>query len=359
MKDDIYTKNFELIKKINPEIDSKGVNERIKSIKWDLKLKPYTCEITVNTGCNNRCIFCYNDPSVLHEKNTPSLSDIHRTLYAGRKHNLWIASVIGGEPTLRDDITEIAAFAKKLGYRCIKICTNGRKLSNHEYASKLIKSGYNSFDISLHSIKPQIHDYLVGIKGAWKETVKAMKTIKELGAELATAQVLNSHNFKDFPDFFDFAYNEMKINYFNIIMGNYYGAMKINQSELEANIVEVAEYVKKAIKIIEKNRFPVFTRILINFPPCLFPEYINIIADWEKKNREKETVMLYDSTLTDIEKINEARSAKIKWLCPNCILNDRCRGFNKEHIKKIKRGIIKPVKKIPEFKIKTTFNYEI
>lgn len=359
MKDEILKRNFNLIKKINPNLKPKYILERIKSIEWELSEKPYTCEVSVNSSCNNRCVFCYNHPSVLTQNNAPSLNKIYQILYKGAKEKSWIASIIGGEPTLRKDITEISLFARKIGYKCVKICTNGRKLSDKKYAKSLIKSGFNSFDISLHSINPKTHDDLVGIKGAWEETVKAMKTIKELNSELATAQVLNSLNYKDFPEFFDFAYNELKINYFNIIVGNYYGAMKINKTKLAANIVEVSKYVKKAMKMVEKSGFPLFTRILINFPPCLFPEYLNIIADWEKNSPRRETVMLYDETSTTIAEINENRSVKIDWLCPRCILKDKCRGFNKEHTENIKRGSIEPVKKIPKFKIKTTFKYDI
>ncbi|MEF3280843.1 MAG: radical SAM protein [Elusimicrobiota bacterium] len=352
-----FENNFKLIKRLNPKLPKAEIEKRIKAIEWDLSLKPYSAEVTVNTTCNNRCLFCYNDPKLLNHNQNISFEKICKVLYIGKKQGCWIASIIGGEPTLREDIFKISEFARKLGYECIKLCTNGRRLSDIKYAKRLIDAGFNSFDISLHSSKSNIHDTLVGRKGAFKETMKAMENIKELGAELATAIVLNKLNYKDFVNFFNLTYNKLQINYFNIIAANSSGAMRINK-ELLCEISDLAVEIRRGLKIAEAYGFPFFTRILINFPPCLLPEYLNIIADWETNQKVDEVVLIPEEKISDMKTILRNRSAKIKGICGKCILNERCRGFNIEYIDQIDIKKINPIKKIPKQKFKTTFTYE-
>ncbi len=274
---DFVKKNFTLIKKINKNIDEKLIIERIKNIKWDLSLYPKTCEITVNTKCNSKCIFCYSETEILKNDIKPSLDEIYKTLYIGRKNGSWIAVIIGGEPTLRKDIGKIANFARKLGYPCIKLCTNGFKLADKKLVKKLRDDGFNMFDISIHGYNEKIHDKLVGIKGAFSRIMKAIENLKELGCEIGTNQVINKINYSTFPEFMDFTYNKIGINYYNIIYEHYIGQAKLNESILKVKISEIVPCIIEGLKVIERKSLPSFARILVNIPPCFLPQYINIL----------------------------------------------------------------------------------
>lgn len=87
---------------------------------------------------------------------------------------LWDAGVphvcfTGGEPTLREDLVELIRYAEKLG-QVSGLLTNGRRLQNQEYLNQLLYAGLDYLQITLLSHQPQIHDRIVGIDGAWKET---------------------------------------------------------------------------------------------------------------------------------------------------------------------------------------------
>lgn len=353
MKNDIINENYKLIKTISPQLDEKSIIKRIKNIKWSLKNFPQTTEITVNSLCNNKCIFCYNPPELLKNDIHPSLKSIYKTLYHSKKNGAWICVIIGGEPTLRKDIGKIASFARKIGYTCVKLCTNGRKLSDRKFLRSLIDDGFNMFDISIHSHIPEVHDKLVGISKAFSATMKACENVISMGFELGTNQVINNLNYRSFAGFMDFAYNQLGINYYNIIYGHYSGCMYEHKDVLKVKVSSVISYIKEGMEVLVKSKMPSFARILVNFPPCLLTEYLNILADWEKTGKPE--VLYVGEELINMKEMKK-NQGRYSPLCKKCILYYKCRGFDSTYFPVFGDKELKPVKEIPEFKLKTLFD---
>lgn len=345
-----YKKNLEFLYKTK-EIRKEIIKKRIKNIKWPINIFPQTCEITVTHKCNLKCIFCYEENK---KNNDPSIELITKTLSSSRKEGSWICVVIGGEATLRDDLPIIGRIAKKIGYECIKICTNGIKLSDKKFLKKLISSGFNMFDITLMSIESKIHDYLTGIEGNYNRLMKAFQNLKENNCEIGINIVINKLNYKNFTKFIDFTYNNLGVNYYNIIFGHYDGNFKKNIAELAVKYSEVLKDIKQGLHIIEKTKIPVFARMLVNFPPCLLPEYLNIIADWEIEKLPKENILLN----SNIDKLYNKRIYFYKKIekCKNCILKNKCKGIDKRYLNLFGISEFKPLTHIPNQKIQTTFS---
>ncbi|MFN4220622.1 MAG: radical SAM protein, partial [bacterium] len=112
------------------------IHKRIKNIKWPIDRYPQRCEITVTHKCNLKCMFCYEEKEKI--KDNPSIKLITNTLSLSKKMGSWICVIIGGEPTLRKDIALIGRIAKKIGYECIVLATNGTNLANEKYLKTLI-----------------------------------------------------------------------------------------------------------------------------------------------------------------------------------------------------------------------------
>ncbi|NIV39991.1 MAG: radical SAM protein, partial [Anaerolineae bacterium] len=49
--------------------------------------------------------------------------------------------------------------------------TNGRKLADRAYLDELLLAGLDHIQITLESHDAAIHDRMVGVEGAWAETV--------------------------------------------------------------------------------------------------------------------------------------------------------------------------------------------
>jgi uncharacterized radical SAM superfamily Fe-S cluster-containing enzyme len=118
---------------------------------WDCGLCPehrqHTCTglLEVTQRCNLRCSVCFadagNDPPP-----DPPLSHIEaqlsRLLAVSGPCNVQLS---GGEPTLRDDLPEIVALARSMGFPFIQINTNGLRLARDPtYMDRLGEAGLAS-----------------------------------------------------------------------------------------------------------------------------------------------------------------------------------------------------------------------
>lgn len=86
----------------------------------------------------------------------------------------------GGEPTIRNDISEIVNDAKNKGYRRIKVSTNGRSFADIQFLQRLLGSGCNLFEIELWGSNPSLHDHLTQTNGSFRETVTGLENLTAL-----------------------------------------------------------------------------------------------------------------------------------------------------------------------------------
>lgn len=133
---------------------------------------PYRMDLALTYRCNNRCIHCYNEGS--RAQNELSTADWLRIL--DKIWNLGIPHVVftGGEPTLKDNLPELIAYAENLGL-ITGLNTNGRRLSQPDYLQKLVEAGLDHVQITLESYNASIHDAIVASRGAWEQTIEGIK----------------------------------------------------------------------------------------------------------------------------------------------------------------------------------------
>jgi len=92
--------------------------------------------INVISRCNLNCPFCFARANE-YEAGEPSIGEIKRKIQGFRGSTVYLS---GGEPTLRDDLFDIIREIKKLGYNVV-LFTNGKKLSDKDFAYRLKKTG--------------------------------------------------------------------------------------------------------------------------------------------------------------------------------------------------------------------------
>jgi uncharacterized radical SAM superfamily Fe-S cluster-containing enzyme len=119
--------------------------------------------IEVTSLCNLRCAFCFADSGATGRRN-PDLSEIrvrYETLLAnGYQCNIQLS---GGEPTIRDDLPEIVALGRSIGFEFIQLNTNGLRLaSDPEYLERLKEAGLSSVFLQFDGIENKIHRVLRG-----------------------------------------------------------------------------------------------------------------------------------------------------------------------------------------------------
>ncbi len=105
--------------------------------------------IDITNRCNLTCPVCFANASVTGYVYEPSRKQIEDMLQNLRK-NRPIAPVAlqfsGGEPTLREDLPELATRAKELGFEHVEVNTNGLRISkSSDYIKHLMEAGVDTF----------------------------------------------------------------------------------------------------------------------------------------------------------------------------------------------------------------------
>ena len=129
-------------------------------------------DLALTYRCNNECHHCYNARSRSH----PEMSTGQWKLVIDKVWDLAIPHIVftGGEPTLREDLPELIAYAEQKGM-IAGLNTNGRRLSQPDYVQTLVDAGLDHVQITLESHLSVIHDEMVNCTGAWKQTVAGVK----------------------------------------------------------------------------------------------------------------------------------------------------------------------------------------
>jgi len=99
----------------------------------------------------------------------------------------------GGEPLLRDDLSEILSFIKDRGIASVVI-TNGALLTREKVAATMVGGTY---EVTLLSYRRNVHDKLANCQGAWNAVVDGMANIRQAGGNLVTVFVATKLNYMD------------------------------------------------------------------------------------------------------------------------------------------------------------------
>ena len=150
--------------------------------------------------CNLSCMHCYSDS---HDREYPG----ELTTEEGRRLLDDLASfgaptVIfsGGEPLVRPDLFELAAYAGEVGLRCV-LSTNGTLISQ-EVARKIKEAAFSYVGISLDGIGAA-HDKVRGRKGAYDEALRGLRYCRDEGTRVGLRFTVHRQNFGQLPGIFD------------------------------------------------------------------------------------------------------------------------------------------------------------
>lgn len=150
--------------------------------------------------CNQKCLHCYAAGQEGAEVPELSTGEWKKIIDACRKANIPQLTFTGGEPTLRDDLTELVAYSK---WFVTRLNTNGRKLTP-ELCKDLYEASLDSVQITLYSSDPGIHNQLVGAQG-FEDTVEGIRNALAAGlnASVNTPLCKLNGNYTDTLKFLD------------------------------------------------------------------------------------------------------------------------------------------------------------
>jgi uncharacterized radical SAM superfamily Fe-S cluster-containing enzyme len=119
--------------------------------------------IEVTHRCDLRCPVCFADAG------GPGTRDMDPGEIEHRLRGLWETAgpvnlqLSGGEPCVRDDLSEIAALARRLGFGFIQVNTNGLRLAREpEFARRLAEAGVATIFLQFDGTRDDIYRRLRG-----------------------------------------------------------------------------------------------------------------------------------------------------------------------------------------------------
>jgi radical SAM protein with 4Fe4S-binding SPASM domain len=155
--------------------------------------------------CNLRCIHCY--ASALDKKDPAELDTLQGKKLIADLADFKVPVILfsGGEPLLREDIFELAAFASRKGLR-MALSTNGT-LIDAEKARRIKDTGFAEVGISLDGIGAA-NDRFRRAKGAYRAALQGIRNCLALGIRVSLRLTMTRFNHSQVPFIFGLAESE-------------------------------------------------------------------------------------------------------------------------------------------------------
>ncbi len=158
--------------------------------------------LRVTDRCDLHCIHCFVDSGAGME-NELTTDEIKGIIDWAVKHGAFRLGITGGEPTLREDLVEIAGYAIENGLWTM-ITTNGFSLTE-DLCRRLKEIKINQVDVSIDNSTAEAHDHFRGRKGSFERATKAVKMLRSYDIRTAITAVVSTRNFEDLPSLYQLA----------------------------------------------------------------------------------------------------------------------------------------------------------
>jgi radical SAM protein with 4Fe4S-binding SPASM domain len=161
---------------------------------------PYRMDLALTYRCNNDCAHCYN----ARERNYPELTTEDWKCILDKLWQLGIPHIIftGGEPTLRNDLPELIAYAEGNG-QITGLNTNARRMSDPGFVKRLVDAGLDHVQVTVESADADIHNEMVNAH-AFEQTISGLKNALQTRLFVMTNTTMLRTNVASIPATLDF-----------------------------------------------------------------------------------------------------------------------------------------------------------
>ena len=107
--------------------------------------------------------------------------------------------ITGGDPLMRDDVTDIVSYASSKGFR-VAIAFSGTDMASVDKLEELRKAGVARIAVSIDGSNEDRHDSFRGVKGTFRMSMEAIKNAKEAGLPFQINTTVTRDNIHDLPE---------------------------------------------------------------------------------------------------------------------------------------------------------------
>jgi radical SAM protein with 4Fe4S-binding SPASM domain len=209
---------------------------------------PHVVAWNLTRRCNLECAHCYISAgpreSATSELDTSEALRIVDELLAVNPAPLLILS--GGEPLLRQDLTQIAAYASQRGATVV-VGTNGTLLSDERIAA-LKSAGVTGVAVSIDSLRPTYHDNFRHGKGSFDDTVMALGRMRAQQLDFIIQTTATKGNRAELERIAQWSAEQGAVAfncYFLVATGRGAGLSDLAPAEYEAVLADLARWQRQ------------------------------------------------------------------------------------------------------------------
>ncbi|GHT22736.1 hypothetical protein AGMMS4957_13330 [Bacteroidia bacterium] len=177
-------------------------------LEQHFKGKPHltALQIELTSRCNERCVHCY----IPHENKLTDIEDVlfYDVLEQCKALGLLNLTFSGGEPMLHHHFIDYLRKAQEYDFS-INVLSN-LTLLNDDIVKEMKANRLSSVQVSLYSMKPEVHDAITMVKGSFQKTRDAILKLIDNDIPLQISCPTMKQNKNDFVDVLNFA-NEHKV----------------------------------------------------------------------------------------------------------------------------------------------------
>lgn len=265
--------------------------------------------------CNSNCLMCSQPP----KEDDGMLGACLRIVELLKNDPPTRLGITGGEPTLLGDgfIRLLEKLRDDLPDTVITALTNGRTFADPRLANQVgaVAHPHLRFSIPLHGDVPEVHDYIVQVRGAFVETLAGFYNLEASNVATEIRIVLHAQSVPRLHQLVEFIWRKLPFVAQVAFMGlEQMGYVKKNWDVLWIDPIDYADDLRNTTEYLFRCGLDVS---VYNLPLCIIPKSV-----WGFSRQS-----ISDHKQTLLEK------------CVGCDVKEHCAGFFTSGTERLSRAI--------------------
>ncbi|MFT3713020.1 MAG: radical SAM protein [Archangium sp.] len=279
-------------------------------------------DVILNYDCNLACDYCTISPEMRPRAlTTPQVA---AALQAGIRDGFDSVSFTGGEPTIRGDLLGLLRASRQLGFRDVKVQSNGLLLASAPNLQKLRDAGMTRLHISIHTHEEAAYERLVRREGTFASMASAVElAASSSGLTFVVDVILKNDTWEKLPAALEWLHargvREVHLWYVSLTDGN---AQNFSSS---MRMSEVMPTVKGALAWANSVGMTVRS---LHIPRCLLG--VEFASHAYDPGADRVRVVSPDSTF-DLKDSRLAGRVHVA-ACEGCRFRDVCPGIRADYL---------------------------
>lgn len=224
---------------------------------------PLAALLELTHRCPLQCPYCSNPIELERAKGELSTDEWRRVLDEAAELGVLQVHFSGGEPTVRRDLPELVAHARRIGLYS-NLITSGVTLDRARLAA-LAQAGLDHAQLSIQDVDHQTAAHIANHPGVQGKKLAFARWVREIGLPLTINAVVNRHNVTRVERMIDLAV-ELGAVRVEVAHVQYYGWALRNRAALMPTL----EQVQEATQRVEAARARLRGQIVIDY---VVPDY--------------------------------------------------------------------------------------